>query len=227
VPNEQYERAANDFITKLFSDPLDVVNAIAHFAHRCMAAGAVNGLTQLLLKLTVPGTPDIYQGTEFWDLSLVDPDNRAPVDFALRQKKLRDIAVDDLLLNWRDGRIKQYVMWRTLAARRGRGQLFTAGSYLPLETVGSLSDRLVAFARIRNESCAIIVVSRLVGSLIMDDCLSLPDATWGDTRVVVPAELQNVFSDVFTKQKIVLRDGVCAAQILGRLPVAFLMSCSE
>jgi (1->4)-alpha-D-glucan 1-alpha-D-glucosylmutase len=223
MPDEPYEGAANDFIAKLFSSPSDVLDAIARFAHRCMAAGAVNGLTQLLLKLTVPGTPDIYQGTEFWDLSLVDPDNRAPIDFALRQKKLRDEALDDLLFHWRDGQIKQYIMRKTLAARQSRGDLFNAGSYLPLKTVGSLSDRLVAFARIRNESCAIIVVSRLVGGLMLvDDSLILPEATWGDTGVIVPAELRKVFSDVFTKQKVELRDSVCAAQILGRLPIAFL-----
>ena len=88
APNESYERAAAEFIDRLFTEPADLLQEIAAFVRRIAAAGAANGLAQTVIKLTAPGVPDIYQGTEYWDLSLVDPDNRAAVDFAAREKSL-------------------------------------------------------------------------------------------------------------------------------------------
>ena len=98
VPNEEYESAARDLTMALVADNAvpDLLNDIAAFANRISAAGAVNGLAQTLLKLTVPGVPDFYQGTEFWDFSLVDPDNRRPVDFASRVATLDDSPLQAL-----------------------------------------------------------------------------------------------------------------------------------
>src|SRR6202011_5318476 len=111
APNEAYERAANDFVNRLLSTPSELLNEIAAFAERIAPAGAHNGLAQVLLKLTAPGVPDIYQGTEYWDLSLVDPDNRSPVDFAMRRRSLGKnsaaASVAGLAADWADGRIKQ------------------------------------------------------------------------------------------------------------------------
>ena len=95
-----------------------LLNEIAAFARRIAPAGAVNGLAQVLIKLTAPGVPDIYQGTEYWDFSLVDPDNRAPVDFAARQQSLAASAAPQSAKTWRDGRIKQSLIARVLAARK-------------------------------------------------------------------------------------------------------------
>ena len=112
------------------------------------AAGAVNGLAQTLLKLTAPGVPDTYQGCELWDLSLVDPDNRRPVDYELRRAYLEQGADPAILLaNWRDGRIKQRVVARTLALRRRHPDLFETGSYEPLAVTGALG-------RSRHRFCA-------------------------------------------------------------------------
>ena len=107
------------------------------FARRIGPAGAVNGLAQTLLKLTVPGVPDFYQGTEFWDQSLVDPDNRRPVDFARRIDALEaDATPVALAAHWRDGRVKQAVIRRALALRREVPELFARGEYRPVEVTG-------------------------------------------------------------------------------------------
>ena len=141
------------------------------------------------MKLTAPGVPDIYQGCELWDLSLVDPDNRRPVDFELRRAFLEQGADPGALLaSWRDGRIKQHVVARTLALRRRHPELFETGSYEPLEAVGALADRVVAFGRRTERAMIIVVVPRLIAGLLQDPELPWPaPAAWGDTRLELPA----------------------------------------
>src|SRR5262252_7965121 len=112
APNESYERAASELVAWLMAGRSELLTEIADFADRIGPAGAANGLTQTLLKLTAPGVPDIYQGTEYWDLSLVDPDNRRPVDFCARSKSLCAGSIIELARQWRDGRIKQAVIAR-------------------------------------------------------------------------------------------------------------------
>ena len=142
-----YESAAATFIQSLFSEPSDLLNELADFAQRIAPAGAANGLAQTLIRLTAPGVPDIYQGTEYWDLSLVDPDNRSLVDFAARKHTLDRAFPADLAATWRDGRIKQAMIAHVLATRSRARRLFSEGNYIPLETTGALSQHVVAFAR--------------------------------------------------------------------------------
>src|SRR5690606_15922883 len=125
---------------------------IAEAAMAIAPAGALNSLTQCLLRMSVPGVPDLYQGTEFWDFSLVDPDNRCAVDFTARRAALATApSADDLIENWRDGRIKQWTIAQMLALRSNYPGLFQQGSYLPLETEGEHADRIIAFARKHRE----------------------------------------------------------------------------
>ena len=135
VPNAEYEAACRDFITAIMApDRASHMRAeIAAFAARIAPAGAINGLSQALLRCTAPGVPDLYQGTEFWDFSLVDPDNRRPVDWAARRAAL-DAAVPAarLLEHWQDGRVKQAVIAGALALRAARPALFAEGDYLPV-----------------------------------------------------------------------------------------------
>ena len=151
VPNEAYEHAARAAAaTRCVAG--DAAPALLTRDRRLSPtasapAGAVNGLAQTLLKLTVPGVPDIYQGTEFWDFSLVDPDNRRPVDFARARPQARRGPPEDLAQTWRDGRIKQALIARTLALRRSTPELFAEGSYEPLEVRGTFADHVIAFAR--------------------------------------------------------------------------------
>jgi (1->4)-alpha-D-glucan 1-alpha-D-glucosylmutase len=131
---------------------------------RVALLGALNSLTQLALKIAMPGTPDFYQGTEFWDLSLVDPDNRRPVDFAVREKTLAALSPDAdlqaLAGTWADGRIKLALTRRLLAWRQSGGALFARGDYRPLTVEGLHRDRVIAFARIHGGDAALLIAGR-------------------------------------------------------------------
>ena len=139
----------HDFVAKIL-DPSPRNNFLAAFipvAEEIARLGAINSLTQTLLKLTAPGVPDIYQGNEIWDFSLVDPDNRRPVDYE-RRKMLADLRTrqrEDLLGNWPDGRIKLFLTQRLLHFRREHAEFFRRGSYVPLETSGDFRGLLRRF----------------------------------------------------------------------------------
>jgi (1->4)-alpha-D-glucan 1-alpha-D-glucosylmutase len=169
APNEAYENGLKDFLARIL-DParsaafLDSFNAIAR---RASLMGALNSLTQVTLKTTMPGVPDFYQGTEFWDFSLVDPDNRRPVDFTARATALAQVGEDPgwaaLADDWQSGRIKLALTHRLLAIRNRFPQLFTNGSYQPLDVTGPQADEVVAFARNHGRDTIIVVAGRLFG----------------------------------------------------------------
>jgi (1->4)-alpha-D-glucan 1-alpha-D-glucosylmutase len=142
-------------------------------------------LAQTLLKLTVPGVPDIYQGTELWDFSLVDPDNRRPVDFAMRPAGVDAGPVGDLAKSWSSGRIKQALISQTLALRRARQGLFTDGSYQPLVVSGKHAERVIAFARRFDADIAIAVVPRTVFDLLSPGAIAFQPGAWEDTAVTL------------------------------------------
>jgi (1->4)-alpha-D-glucan 1-alpha-D-glucosylmutase len=224
VPNEEYERDAAAFINRLFSWPSDILNEIADFARRVMAAGAANGLAQVLLKLTAPGVPDIYQGTEYWDLSLVDPDNRAPVDFAVRQKSMHRCSGEELAKTWTDGRIKQFMIARVLAVRKNVPSVFSDGDYLPLEILGPMAEHVAAFARSSRGSCAITVICKSIARFLPEDhSLVFPVSHWRDTRICIPPPIQGQFSDVFKLDHVVsARQQIEAKELFSDFPVALL-----
>jgi (1->4)-alpha-D-glucan 1-alpha-D-glucosylmutase len=164
---------------------------IADAAHAIAPAGALNSLTQCLLRVTVPGLPDLYQGTEFWDFSLVDPDNRAPVDYDQRQVAFAvEPNAADLIDNWRDGRIKQWLIAQTLQLRAAHPQLFAHGRYLPLTVGGAYADRIIAFAREQDNQWLLVLAPRLTVPLLGDSAKPHISADhWEDTYVQLPAEL--------------------------------------
>ena len=224
APNETYERATSDFITWLFSGPSELLNEIASFAQRIGPAGAANGLAQVLVKLTAPGVPDIYQGTEYWDLSLVDPDNRSPVDFAVRQGTLAAPSVADSAAHWGDGRIKQLTVARVLALRKKMPGLFSDGSYLPLETAGPLAKYVVAFARTWRDSAAIVIFCRFTTQLMKgDDWRAMPLLHCKNTIVCIPPMLRGIFSDAVTPNRTLsIGADIEVRQVLNRLPIAVM-----
>lgn len=200
APNEGYERAMLDFIEAiLWDDPTTAFRSdFEPFARRIAECGMWNSLAQLLLKLTSPGIPDIYQGTEFWDFSLVDPDNRRPVDYDRRIRLLQELSAAtrdratlaaDLLANATDSRIKLFTLHQALEFRKQSPDLFTSGAYLPLETSGDHGDRLCAFLRRTETDAALVIVPRLVAALY--ETVSSPPigAAWGDTRLALPTDL--------------------------------------
>jgi (1->4)-alpha-D-glucan 1-alpha-D-glucosylmutase len=190
APNEAYEQGVEAFLSRLLlSDaghPLR--SAIGEAAQTIAPAGALNGLAQTLLRMTVPGVPDLYQGDEFWDFSLVDPDNRRPVDFSARQQALATAPdIGELLLNWRDGRIKQALIAQVLNLRKAHPDLFRQGRYTPLEVVGTHADRVVAFSREHQGQTLLVVVPRWPHGLLENGVRPHINAqVWGDTRVKLP-----------------------------------------
>jgi (1->4)-alpha-D-glucan 1-alpha-D-glucosylmutase len=169
-PSEPYETALQAFVRGMLDRDRSAafLCALERFAVRTARLGALNSLVQLALKATIPGVPDFYQGTELWDLSLVDPDNRRPVDFAARvalQAALQAPDWDELVRCWEDGRIKFALMLRLLQWRSERPALFAQGDYRPLPVAGAQRDHVIAFARTLRRDAAIIIVGRWLAPL--------------------------------------------------------------
>ena len=229
APNTVYENAAVDFIVSLFGEPSDLLLELAGFAQRIAAAGAVNGLAQTLIKLTAPGIPDHYQGTEYWDLSLVDPDNRLPVDFGARRQTLDGSYPGELATTWHDGRIKQSVIAHGLGARKQEPALFSNGDYLALETDGPLAEHVVAYARTFESKLALALAVRLPVRLIDNgDKLGVRAETWQDTRIRIPTALRSAAcsSVLHRDQKLVLQETLSVADMFDALPIGLFISRS-
>jgi (1->4)-alpha-D-glucan 1-alpha-D-glucosylmutase len=235
-PNVRYDEAVAAFAEALldparsprFLEDFGVFQArVAHF-------GALNSLAQTLVKITAPGVPDFYQGTELWDLSLVDPDNRRPVDWALRRRLLAELERElaaredraglafELFKAKEDGRVKLFLIRQALAFRRARAALFAGGDYRPLETRGPLAEHLCAFARGGEGGAALTVVPRLLARRGVEAAPLGPEY-WQDTAVLVPPELGARFANALTGEAVAARDGALpAGAALAHFPVALL-----
>jgi len=201
-PNEEWDQAMNDFVARIL-DPgprnkfvpafLPVVEEIARL-------GAINSLTQTLLKLTSPGVPDIYQGTEIWEDSLVDPDNRRPVDYQHREgllDSLDDLAPQTLLESWPDGRIKLWLIQRLLHLRRERRAFFNHANYIPLAATGQFHESCIAFARAYDGSAIVVIGARLSSRIGFPP---IGDA-WKDTVISVSEAIKTA-RDIFTGREL-------------------------
>jgi len=191
-PNESWDSATRDFIAKiLLPGPKNkFVPGLLPIAEEVARLGAINSLAQVLLKMTTPGVPDIYQGNEIWDYSLVDPDNRRPVDYELRREMLgalEETTPEEMLQSWPDGRIKLFATQRLLQFRRAQPALFGRGNYVPLATSGTHADSCVAFAREHDGSWLVAIAPRLssrvgfppIGDKWQDTAIELPEAVSG------------------------------------------------
>lgn len=194
APNEDYEAQALQFAADALNPAKggDVLRDVAAFVGRIERAGALNGLVQLALRCTAPGVPDSYQGTEFWDFSLVDPDNRRPVDFAARKIALaQHLSLDLLAESWRDGRIKQAVLRKLLRFRQSAPALFAQGSYEPLEVRGPRAENVLAFLRREGDAAMLVIVARCCAEgMGVGDALVPDREWWADTRVPLPEGLR-------------------------------------
>ncbi len=202
-PDLIYEEAVNRFIESILdrARPNPFLDDFLPFQERIAEYGIWNSLSQVLLKITAPGIPDFYQGTELWDLSLVDPDNRRPVDYAKRIALLGELTresdedagdrcrlVRSLVDSRRDGRIKLYLTMTALNYRRGHAALFHQGEYVPLEIHGSRDERLCAFTRIYQDEASVVIVPRLLGGTIPDaQTVPVGAGVWVDTAVTIPS----------------------------------------
>ncbi len=183
-PDDSYESASQAFLEELLTTPA-LRDSIAEAARTIDLPGALNGLVQTALRLTVPGVPDLYQGGEFWEDSLVDPDNRRPVDHAARKAALEaSLTPTEALSTWRDGRVKQALIARLLTLRQRYPQLFMRGDYRPLSATGEHADHLMAFTRQHAGYQLLVVVPRLTSALLADaEHPHIPPHHWKNTSL--------------------------------------------
>lgn len=198
--DQQYEAAVKDYASRLLSPGnraflADFHNTLTPF----IGAGLVNGITQTLIKLTAPGVPDIYQGSERLDLSLVDPDNRREPDFETLVEGLSDAGtLPNSDEDWRSGRLKQHVIARVLQLRQQYGDLFANGHYIPIEARGKRAVHLVSFARHAGKETLVMVAPRFVFGAFHHHVLPVSDR-WAETDLLLPDELRRrEYRDVFT-----------------------------
>jgi (1->4)-alpha-D-glucan 1-alpha-D-glucosylmutase len=233
APNAAYEDACRNFLERLLLAPeaARLRDQIAAAARAIAPAGVVNSLAQTLLKMTVPGVPDLYQGCELWDFSLVDPDNRRPVDYPIRGAWVGEaIALPGLLDDWRSGRIKQHLICRTLELRRRHAALFARASYQPLNLQGDAAEHLLAFLREESGHSVIVLVPRLPATLLGDTALPLiPPNRWHDCKLELPAKLHDrAFKGLFSETGVTASQGLLAvSELLGEFPVCVLVCESE
>lgn len=230
-PNPDYEEALTRFVSRTLS--LDTAAGfLADFIRTCRPlwlAGAVTGLSQLAVKLAAPGVPDIYQGCELWDFSLVDPDNRRPVDFTLRERLLDEAVGADaetLIDGWLSGAPKMALLAAGLRARRRHPELFAEGRYDALEVTGACARNVVAFRRTLRDAEALVVAPRFVLALLTgEDRPLIPPDRWGDTAVV-PPEIRpgRTLRDLVTGARHEGGGPLRLSELLKGFPAAFLMA---
>jgi (1->4)-alpha-D-glucan 1-alpha-D-glucosylmutase len=243
-PDLPYEDGLAHFVDAILLKPADqpFVRDFRAFQDEIAYLGMFNSLSQTLLKITSPGVPDFYQGTEGWDFSLVDPDNRKPVDFKLREailkrlkrriegpRKNRAATAKALLRSWKDGMVKLYVIRTTLNYRRENRALFREGDYTPLVSEGRFGENVCAFARRRDGKTAIVVVPRLVTRISRDlDKPPLGLAVWENSCIAVPDQIaEDAFHNVLTSETISVakaagRRTLRLGEIFANFPVALL-----
>jgi len=222
-PNEQWDAAMNEFVAQVLN-PSSKNKFPAIFlplAEEIARLGAINSLTQVALKLTVPGVPDIYQGDEIWDFSLVDPDNRRPIDYKRRSAMLDSLtssASEELLSCWPDGRIKLFLTQQLLRFRRAHAPLFRSGKYLPLRASGTFADCCVAFAREYEGIWMAVIVPRLSARVGFPPI----GERWNDTTIELPSSLpRDRVKELFTDRKLVMDGGVIrVSEAMAKLPFA-------
>ncbi len=213
-PNEYYVRAVDEFVRKVLDRETadDFMRDLASLASRVAWAGMLNSLAQTLLKMTAPGVPDFYQGTDLWDLSLVDPDNRRPIDFPKRKLLLEELKRCDgtnrskllmeLLSGWQDGRIKLYLIYKTLNFRRRHEECFRAGTYLPLYASGTFRRHICAFARRLKDQWVIAAAPHLMARLLPSAGSLLGAMPWEDAILRLPDGAPHSWRNTLTGEEI-------------------------
>jgi (1->4)-alpha-D-glucan 1-alpha-D-glucosylmutase len=213
-PHEEYDAAVRSFVLQALADGGEnrFLDDLQAFQRQVSYYGQLNSLAQVLLKLTSPGVPDTYQGAEVWDFSLVDPDNRRPVDFARRVKLLGELRererggvyphVQELLDRWQDGRVKLYLTHKALSFRKGDAELFREGDYLPLRVAGDRTQHVVAYARRQGPRWVLVAVPRLLTGLCAAGEAPLGAKVWRETVIMLPQDAPESWRNVFTGETI-------------------------
>lgn len=240
-PDPDYEAAIAKFVDGILNpaESADFLKDLRQFVDRIGFFGRINSLAQTMIRCTAPGVPDTYQGAEGWDFSLVDPDNRRPVDYAARQAWLRDLDSDaggdgrttarlaqNLTHDLADPRVKIFTVSRALRCRRDRSELFASGDYTPVKAAGDKADHAFCFLRQRGDQAALVLVPRLsVGLVPKADMPPTGQPVWGETVIQLPEEFHGVrWENALTGESIAMSGlQLRVADVLGTFPVALLL----
>ncbi|MBC5772653.1 malto-oligosyltrehalose synthase [Pontibacter sp. KCTC 32443] len=230
-PNEEYEEATKELAQKLLKSD-SFLKLFLPFFRKLSHYGWLYSLNQLLLKLTCPGVPDIYQGCELWDLSLVDPDNRRKVDYSLRQNYLEELQKLDnnetaqlhrqLLHEPESGCVKLYLLYKILAVRNAFRSVAENGDYMPLQTTGKYKNHILAFARVLNQQWLVVVIPRLLVQLVPEKEIPLGNKVWDDTAVILPGGAPVQWKDELGNREVTANGELSIAILTETFPVALL-----
>jgi (1->4)-alpha-D-glucan 1-alpha-D-glucosylmutase len=243
-PNEAHDQAVKRFVRDVLRPDPDnrFLNDFLHFHGLVAQAGLWNSLSQIVLKITLPGMPDVYQGNELWDFSLVDPDNRRPVDFGRRVTLLEDLQrreekdllslLRELVAQRTDGGIKLYVTYKALTFRRSHRDLFERGAYHPLMVSGAQGQHVVAYARQLGNRWAVVAVPRFIIQLSPASRPPVGKRLWKETRLQLPEAAPCRWQNVFTSESFMAAERpitereIFMHEVFRRLPVALLADSS-
>jgi len=216
--NDAYEKAVLDYARHLLSPANQLfLSDFSHALQPFIQAGLINSLTQTVIKLTAPGVPDIYQGSEALDFSLVDPDNRRTPDFALLEQQLEESSSPNFndAQNWLSGKLKQQVIARLLHLRRDYPQLFRVGDYQPLDVSGEHQEKVIAFARQDSNHALLVILPRL----------SFDNAQWTQTEVVLPESLAHRhYRNLWSGETVTIGDYIALDEAASSAPLVLLSS---
>ncbi|GAA4411297.1 hypothetical protein GCM10023187_36920 [Nibrella viscosa] len=232
TPNETYEQATKDFAVRLLEEKGPFWKSFRKLHQKVVDFGVVNSLAQLVLKFTCPGVPDVYQGTELWDLSLVDPDNRRAVNYEQREQWLDDIEarakdkpealLKELWKNRYDARIKLWLVHTLLNERKQQADVFAKGKYIPLTVAGKHKDHVLAFARRHQGTWYVVAVPLHLAALSRKQKEDVLDLDWKDTRIVLPANAPDEWESLLLKTKGKHDNELAVKDLFKRFPLAVL-----
>ncbi|GAA4731936.1 malto-oligosyltrehalose synthase [Flavisolibacter ginsenosidimutans] len=229
TPNEEYENATKNFAVALLDKGKPFWKSFTQFQQKIVDHGIINSLSQVLLKFTCPGVPDVYQGCEFWDFSFVDPDNRRAVDYQKRIEALQSFAgkTDKELLpylveNRYGAQAKLWLLQQVLHLRKRHPDVFTEGEYVPLQVEGKYRQQVLAFARRHKGSVYAVAVPLHTAALSKEQGKDFFSLDWADTKIHLPAEIQGRVENIFTRKKTAKSKGLLAKELFQHLPFALL-----
>jgi (1->4)-alpha-D-glucan 1-alpha-D-glucosylmutase len=236
-PNAPHEEALVKFVAEILSaqDNHEFLQDFRQFQKKVAYFGMVNGLSQTLLKIASPGVPDFYQGSELWDLRLVDPDNRGRIDFVKRAAALQSIAnldpadsgaLRDLVENWHDGRLKLYLIGKAVRFRRDHDVLFREGEFVPLQSAGKCAGNVIAFLRRDGSSWALAAIPRWLSQV---PTKGKREFDWDDTRLTLPSDSAAKWNSILTPTQLASKfeggeQQVMVNDLFQDFPVAFFQA---
>jgi (1->4)-alpha-D-glucan 1-alpha-D-glucosylmutase len=237
-PNQPHEDALLKFVARILSqdDNREFLQDFRQFQKKLAYFGMVNGLSQALLKIACPGVPDFYQGSELWDLRLVDPDNRGPIDFAKRAAALESISAADsaqrlrnFVEHWHDGCIKLYLIWKSIRFRRDHDLLFRDGDFVPLQSAGTNARNVTAFLRRQGTSWCLAAIPRWLSQV---PAKGNREFDWGDTRLTLPSGSPAKWNSILTQTHLASKNEsgqqhLRVSDLFQEFPVAFFHAESD